>query len=80
MKPPKTTPVVQALILDEPAEAVDQIAANLARVADALDQIATGRLRERAVITLLHDVTGVNRKDISLILNAAAGLRKFLRP
>jgi hypothetical protein len=40
-------------------------------VADGFDQINESGLKRRAIVLLLHDATGVGKKDIMSILDAA---------
>ncbi|KKN88825.1 hypothetical protein LCGC14_0244320 [marine sediment metagenome] len=52
-------------------EPLSIIVSSLHKVADGFDQINESGLKRRAIVLLLHDATGVGKKDIMSILDAA---------
>jgi hypothetical protein len=49
-----------------PAEVIQE---SIVAIASAMRQIEATRLSRRALVTLIHDHSKVNRKDIELVLN-----------
>jgi hypothetical protein len=60
-------------------EEVVDIAGAIVRLADLGDALQASRLKQRALILLLHDITKVRKNDIMYVLNALPSLRDYVR-
>lgn len=52
------------------------IADAIARIADAMQALNASRLSRRAIVTLVHDHSGVARRDIELVINNLVALKE----
>ena len=55
------------------------LAAAIVKVADAAEKIIKGPLTLEAVETLIHQKCKVSRREIRLVLNAAADLKSYVK-
>ena len=77
-KKPLLHPHISIEYEDEPFSVV---AAAIIKIADGLEAMNNSGLTERAVVLLLHDATGVNKREIVKILEAAPLLQeRYVRP
>ncbi len=77
-KKPLKHPHIKVQHGDEPFEVV---AASIVKLADGFQAMIDSGLTQRAIILLLHDATGVNKKEIVKILEAAPKLaERYVRP
>lgn len=77
-KKPLRHPHVGLDIEDAPLEV---IASSIIKLADGIQKLNESGLTEKAVLLLLHDATGVNKKEIAKILKAAPLLAdRYVRP
>lgn len=53
------------------------IAESIIEVANAFEKINNSRLKQRAIIVLLKDMTGLAMKDIEMVLTASAKLKDW---
>jgi hypothetical protein len=60
-------------------EEVADIAEAIVKLADLGDALGAGRLKQRAVVLLLHDITKVPKNQIIYVLNALPHLRDYVR-
>lgn len=58
---------------------VADIAEAIVRVAEVGEVIQQGRLKQKAVVLLLHDITKVRKTDITYILNALPHLKDYVK-
>jgi len=71
-------PHIHLEIGEEPLKIV---ASSVIKLADGLTKMNDSGLTQRAIVLLLHDATGVNKKDIIKILGAAPLLaERYVRP
>lgn len=49
---------------------------NIQKLQEAVELLKKNGLRERAIIVLLHDLTGVGKRDIKAIIDGAAELQE----
>ena len=60
---------------------LEEVAAEIALISDAMKRVDAGPLKRRAVVLLLSDVTKLNRTDINLVLDGMRDLADiFLEP
>lgn len=80
-KPPSeeslTTAVRPALCLKIEPEVAAEMSQHLAVISDAARKILSGGLNRRALIVLLHDYTGVGKREIDDVLKGLEALRRF---
>lgn len=57
-------------------EPFEVIADSIIKIADTFDRIKNGPLQMKTIILLISSVSGVNRTEVELVLNAAANLKK----
>lgn len=63
------------------AEPVRDIGEEVAKIADAMARINSGKLARRAIILLVSDASGVGKRDVEYVLNGLSNLRRFyLKP
>lgn len=62
---------------EENPEPVELIAQSIIDVAEAAKKMNDSRLKQRAVILLIKDVTNLPMKDIEAVLNAAGKLKEY---
>ncbi len=71
-------PHIHLEIGEEPLKIV---ASSVIKLADGLTKMNDSGLTQRAIVLLLHDATGVNKKEIIKILEAAPLLaERYVRP
>ena len=58
---------------------VADIAEAIVKVAEVGEVIQQGRLKQKAVVLLLHDITKVRKTDITYILNALPHLKEYVK-
>ena len=65
-----------------PLPPVEEVAEAIIRISDGVKKMMSTRLTERAIITLLHDMSGqVKRSDIQTVLRNLESMDKFwLKP
>lgn len=62
-------------------EAFTVVANSINKIADSILAMNESGLTQRAIVLLLHDATGVNKKEIVKILEAAPLLsERYIRP
>ena len=67
--------------LETGAEPLEIVASSVIKLADGLTKMNDSGLTQRAIVLLLHDATGVNKKEIIKILEAAPLLaERYVRP
>jgi hypothetical protein len=54
--------------------ATEVIAESIVAISDGIKKLRAGRLNDRALVLLLHDVTGVARRDIKVVLDGLQSL------
>lgn len=60
---------------------LDEVAAEIRRVSDAMKRFDKGPLKRKAVVLLLQDITKLNRADITAVLDGLTGLADvYLKP
>lgn len=60
---------------------LEVVASSVIKLADGLKKMNDSGLTQRAIVLLLHDATGVNKKDIVKILEVAPLLaERYVRP
>lgn len=82
MKNTKTNPIEKAKSVkvnvkqnaDDPTESLDVIASALIDVAAAFKRLNDSKLKRRAIILLLQDMTKLPQRDIEAVLDAAPRL------
>lgn len=52
----------------------ESLADDIITVASAFEKLTTSGLNERAIILLIHDISGVNKRQIKSVLHAAKSL------
>ena len=58
-----------------------EVEAEIRRVSDAMKQFDKGQLKRRAVVLLLQDITGLNKTDITAVLDGLVKLADvYLKP
>lgn len=62
---------------EENPEPMELVAQSIIDISNAFTKIADSRLRQRALVLLLHDMTGVNMGHIKQILEAAPKLKDW---
>jgi hypothetical protein len=79
MPKPKELPTVK--IVDEQSVDVpmELIASHIARLAEVGNYLRASRLKERVIVLLLRDLTGLSLVDIEKVLKALPRLREFLK-
>lgn len=55
----------------------ERIAESIRTISNTAKQMRTAGLTRRAIVTLLHDATGVTRKDIATVLDATESLASW---
>jgi len=60
-------------------EDVADIAEEILKLANIGEQLDRSRLKQKAVILLLHDITKVRKNDIKYVLNALPSLKDYVR-
>jgi hypothetical protein len=55
--------------------AADVLATALVAISEGVTKLRAGRLNDRALTVLLHDITGVPRRDIKVVLNGLETLK-----
>lgn len=63
---------------EQEPEPLELVAAAILKVADGIDRMRGAGLSDRAIQVLLHDITGVAKRDIIAILNAGPKLRNIM--
>lgn len=63
-------PTNQAAATASAVDAAEQIAAHIQALAYHSNILLNGRLKKDAVIILLHDMTGIGKRDIARVLDA----------
>lgn len=78
---PKLKPLPAVKIVDENKIEVplEIISTHIARLSELGQQLKNSRLKERAVVLLLRDLTGLALVDIEKILKAIPRLVEFLK-
>lgn len=77
-KRPMKSPHITIEYDDEPFSVV---ADSILKLADSIVALNNSGLAQRAIVLLLHDATGVNKKEIVKILEAAPLLsERYIRP
>lgn len=67
--------------LETGEEPLEVVAASVVKLADGITRMNDSGLTQRAIVLLLHDATGVNKKEIIKILEAAPLLaERYVRP
>ena len=61
----------QVSVVNDTDDPLEVIVSSLHKVATGIDKINKSGLRRRTVVLLLHDATGVGKRDIEHILDAA---------
>jgi hypothetical protein len=65
----------------EPHYDLDAMAEHIEKLSRAADALKTSRLREKTILVLLKDMTGMAQRDIKLVLDALPLLeRHYLKP
>lgn len=70
------TKTVTVKVNEENPEPLEVLARAVIDVADGFEKIQNSRLQKRAIILLLHDLTGVRMNDIINVLDAGVLLKK----
>lgn len=70
----KTKP--KLILNDEVPETVEIIAASIVKLSQIGQDLNKSALNERAIVVLLHDLTGLPYREIKLVLNSLAELEK----
>lgn len=67
------------VIKSEPPESTALMAASIVKISTAMDKLLKepGGLTERAIVLLVHDLCGVGKPDIRLVLKALPQLRGY---
>jgi hypothetical protein len=60
---------------DEPI-AVEVIARAIIDISDAMKKLSTSGLKRRAIVALIHDHSGIGKRDIEIVLNNLESLRE----
>lgn len=78
---PKLKALPQVKIVDENKVEVpiEIIATHIARLADLGERLKNSGLKERAVVLLLKDLSGLSMVDVERVLRALPRLREFLK-
>ena len=58
----------------ELSQSFEDIAVEVEKISDAFAAIKNSRLNRRAITVLLHDLTGLPKRDIQLLLDMAPNL------
>jgi hypothetical protein len=58
-------------------EPLELIAQSIIEVAEAFQKINNSRLKRRAILVLLKDITGLGMREIELILDTAPELKDY---
>jgi len=62
-------------------ESIGVIAASITDLATAVRELSASKLKRRAVLVLLRDMTNIGMSDIETVLNAAARIdQEYLKP
>jgi hypothetical protein len=72
-KPTRPPAIVQARSIDPSGPEI--IAAEISKIAAAMQALDKARLTRRALVLLINDHSGVNKRDIELVLNNLIGLQ-----
>lgn len=72
---PRKISVVQPKNKDEEIP-LEVMAASVVKLAEVGKQLSASRLKQKTVIMLLHDATGVGKREIEAILDALPELEK----
>lgn len=56
------------------SEKVDEIAAEIKRISEAMRRFRDGPLNDRCIVVLLHDATKIPKQQIKKVLNGLSGL------
>jgi hypothetical protein len=76
MKKSTSTQTITVKTNEENPEPLEIIAQSVIEVADAMKKISNSRLKQRAIILLIKDLTNLPMKDIESVLNTATKLRE----
>lgn len=60
---------------DEPV-ATEVIARAIVEISDAMKKLSTSGLKRKAIVTLIHDHSGIGKRDIEIVLNNLDALRE----
>ena len=73
-----------SIMTDNQVEDINENVANIAeeilKLANLGEQLNQSRLKQKAVILLLHDISKVKKTDIMYILNSLPSLKDYVRP
>lgn len=80
---PVKRPRVRVVQPDEPAQRVtyEILATAVKELAQGVKKLRASPLNDRAIILLLHDATGISKRDIQTMLDSMENLeRTYLKP
>lgn len=60
-------------------EEVADIAGAIVKLAELGEALQSGRLKQRAIVLLLHDISKVRKSDIEYVLNSLPHLKDYVR-
>lgn len=66
-----------AIEIRQGEQALELVAADITRLADAADKLLASGLNRRGLIVLLQDLTGLRKNDLDTVLRALPLLRKY---
>ena len=78
-KPELKSKTITIKTAEENPEPLELIAAAILQVADGFDKINSSKLKRRAVVLLLQDVTKMSATAINRVLDSASDLRSFVK-
>ena len=56
--------------------AAEVLARAIVEISDAMKKVATSGLKRKAIVALIHDHSGIGKRDIEIVLNNLEGLRE----
>lgn len=71
------TQTIKVKTNEENPESLELIAQSIIEISDAFQKINSSRLKRRAVVLLIKDITGIGVREIELILDNAPKLKDY---
>jgi len=63
-------------VVDDDEMGPELLASEIKKISDAAKELLSSKLSRRCILVLLNDATGISKRDIGEVLDAAADLEK----